>query len=157
VLLLALDTSTPAITVAVVDGTSVLAARDVVENRPRHAELLVPLLAQVLAEAGVSPQRLDGVAVGVGPGPFTSLRIGLATADVFAAALDLPVHGVCSLDVLAADVVAGLPAAELAGGFGVLVASALDGAGVVELLEARPLYLRRPDAVPPGAPKAALA
>jgi tRNA threonylcarbamoyladenosine biosynthesis protein TsaB len=55
----------------------------------------------VLKSAGVQRQQLTAIAVGVGPGPFTGLRIGLVTARMFGHALDVPVHGVCSLDVLA--------------------------------------------------------
>lgn len=100
VLLLALDTSTSAITVAVHDGTSVLATRSAVDAR-RHTELLAPLLADCLDTAGVRPADVTDVAVGTGPGPFTGLRVGLVTARTFGWALGIPVHGVCSLDVLA--------------------------------------------------------
>jgi tRNA threonylcarbamoyl adenosine modification protein YeaZ len=98
--LLALDTATPAVTVAVADGPTVLAESTVVDAR-RHGELLAPAIAQVLAAAGVDARAVRGVAVGVGPGPFTGLRVGLVTARTFAAALGLPVVGVCTLDVLA--------------------------------------------------------
>jgi tRNA threonylcarbamoyl adenosine modification protein YeaZ len=98
--LLALDTATPAVTVAVADGDRVLAERTTVDAR-RHGELLAPAIEAVLAEAGVSRTELDRVAVGVGPGPFTGLRVGLVTARTLGAALDLPVVGVCTLDVLA--------------------------------------------------------
>ncbi len=78
-----------------------LAEASVVDAR-RHGELLAPLIARVLAEAGLAPSDLDAVAVGTGPGPFTGLRVGLATAQVLASSLGIPVLGVCSLDVLAA-------------------------------------------------------
>lgn len=100
-LLLAFDTATPAVTVALADGSTVLAERTVVDAR-RHGEVLAPGIAGVLAAAGVSRADLTAVAVGVGPGPFTGLRVGLVTARALAAALRVPVHGVCSLDVLAA-------------------------------------------------------
>ncbi|WP_250292529.1 tRNA (adenosine(37)-N6)-threonylcarbamoyltransferase complex dimerization subunit type 1 TsaB, partial [Frankia sp. CiP1_Cm_nod1] len=73
------------------------AARRVVDPR-RHAELLVPLVREVLDEAAVRPADLDGVVVGIGPGPFTSLRVGVVTAGAFADALGRPAYGVCSLD-----------------------------------------------------------
>lgn len=228
--LLALDTSTPAVTVAVVhhEGGAgaaspvVLAAREVVDAR-RHAEVLTPLVAATLAAAGVASAQLTGVVVGVGPGPFTGLRIGLMTATALGDALAIPVQGVCSLDALAvqardagiegpllvatdarrrevywatydaagrtagpavghpADVLAELTAAGWAGtvvGHGAQVhAAAFEAAGLAprtpiypragdlvtarhrgaSALAPRPLYLRRPDAVVPGAPKPVLA
>ncbi len=99
-LLLAFDTATPAVTVALYDGAAVLAECTTVDAR-RHGELLAPGIARVLAEAGADRSALTGVAVGVGPGPFTGLRVGLVTARALGEALALPVHGVCSLDVLA--------------------------------------------------------
>jgi tRNA threonylcarbamoyladenosine biosynthesis protein TsaB len=108
VLLLAFDTSTPAVTVALHDGTQVLAARTVVDAR-RHGELLAPGIAHVLADAGASASDLTGIAVGVGPGPFTGLRIGLMTARAMGDALSIPITGVCTLDVIAAAVVSAQP------------------------------------------------
>jgi tRNA threonylcarbamoyl adenosine modification protein YeaZ len=220
VLLLALDTSTPAVTVALHDGSQVVAESTVVDAR-RHSELLAPALTQVLAQAGAAPGDLTQIAVGVGPGPFTGLRVGVVTALALGCALELAVLGVCSQDALAhaavrdgevggpfavvtdarrrevywarydragvrvrapqvdrpavvaavaaADGLAVLgPATELydfagarqveAGG--PLSAGALAQAvvaGRVELLPPRPLYLRRPDATPPGERKRVLA
>lgn len=102
-LLLGLDTATPAVTVALHDGARVLAQATTVDKH-RHAELLAPAIAQVLAEVGADRADLTAIAVGVGPGPFTGLRVGVVTARVLGAALGIPVHGVCSLDVIAADV-----------------------------------------------------
>ncbi|MEU0085509.1 tRNA (adenosine(37)-N6)-threonylcarbamoyltransferase complex dimerization subunit type 1 TsaB [Streptomyces sp. NPDC006274] len=99
-LLLAMDTATPAVTAALHDGTSVVAASSRVDAR-RHGELLLPAVDKVLAEAGVKLDAVTGVVVGVGPGPYTGLRVGLVTAATFASALGLPVHGVCTLDGLA--------------------------------------------------------
>ena len=110
-LLLAFDTATPAVTVAVCDGARPLAEHTVVDPR-RHGELLAPGIQAALQEAGVQRSALDGIAVGVGPGPFTGLRVGLVTARVLAATLDIPVFGVCTLDALA-------QAAGLPGEFGV--------------------------------------
>ncbi|WP_393097695.1 tRNA (adenosine(37)-N6)-threonylcarbamoyltransferase complex dimerization subunit type 1 TsaB [Streptomyces sp. LN325] len=98
--LLALDTATPAVTVALHDGTSVIAASSQVDAR-RHGELLLPAVDRVLAEAGLRLDAVTGVVVGVGPGPYTGLRVGLMTADTFGLALGVPVHGLCTLDALA--------------------------------------------------------
>nr|WP_284291427.1 tRNA (adenosine(37)-N6)-threonylcarbamoyltransferase complex dimerization subunit type 1 TsaB [Angustibacter aerolatus] len=68
--------------------------------------MLAPAVEQVLAQAGRAPADLTGVAVGTGPGPFTGLRVGLVTAQALAEALGVPAHGVCTLDVLAAEAVA---------------------------------------------------
>ncbi|SDQ13503.1 tRNA (adenosine(37)-N6)-threonylcarbamoyltransferase complex dimerization subunit type 1 TsaB [Quadrisphaera sp. DSM 44207] len=113
-LLLALDTSA-AVGVAVSDGSAVLASRVEADAR-RHAELLAPAVRSVLAEAGVARRELTAVAVGVGPAPFTGLRVGLVTALTLGLVLDAPVHGVCSLDAVAATALAAVPDA-LAGGF----------------------------------------
>jgi tRNA threonylcarbamoyl adenosine modification protein YeaZ len=98
--LLALDTATPAVTVALHDGTSVVASSSQVDAR-RHGELLLPAVDRVLAEAGTGLDSVTGVVVGVGPGPYTGLRVGLMTADTFGLALGVPVHGLCTLDGLA--------------------------------------------------------
>ncbi|MFF2998256.1 tRNA (adenosine(37)-N6)-threonylcarbamoyltransferase complex dimerization subunit type 1 TsaB [Streptomyces sp. NPDC057950] len=99
-LLLALDTATPAVTVALHDGTSAIASSSQVDAR-RHGELLLPAVDRVLAEAGLRLDAVTGVVVGVGPGPYTGLRVGLMTADTFGLALGVPVHGLCTLDALA--------------------------------------------------------
>lgn len=103
-MLLAIDTSTSLIGAALHDGVRVLAEATELEAR-RHAELLGPCVQRCLDEAGVAPEELTGVAVGVGPGPFTGLRVGLVTALVLAAVGGVPVHGICSLDALAAEAV----------------------------------------------------
>ncbi|MEV5989468.1 tRNA (adenosine(37)-N6)-threonylcarbamoyltransferase complex dimerization subunit type 1 TsaB [Streptomyces sp. NPDC052051] len=99
-LLLALDTATPAVTVALHDGTSVVASSSQVDAR-RHGELLLPAVDRVLAEADTRLDAVTAVVVGVGPGPYTGLRVGLMTADAFGLALGVPVYGVCTLDALA--------------------------------------------------------
>ena len=98
--LLAFDTATPAVTVALHDGERVVAALTRVDAM-RHGELLAPGIAAVLEDAGIVRQDLTAVAVGVGPGPFTGLRVGLVTARTLGLALEVPVYGVCTLDVLA--------------------------------------------------------
>ena len=99
-LLLALDTATPAVTVALHDGTSVVASSSQVDAR-RHGELLLPTVDRVLAAAGTRLDAVTAVVVGVGPGPYTGLRVGLMTADTFGLALGVPVYGLCTLDALA--------------------------------------------------------
>ncbi|MGW2840337.1 tRNA (adenosine(37)-N6)-threonylcarbamoyltransferase complex dimerization subunit type 1 TsaB [Streptomyces sp. NPDC001493] len=95
-----MDTATPAVTVALHDGTSVVAESGQVDAR-RHGELLLPTVDRVLAEAGTTLDAVTGIVVGVGPGPYTGLRVGLVTAATFASALSVPVHGLCTLDGLA--------------------------------------------------------
>jgi tRNA threonylcarbamoyl adenosine modification protein YeaZ len=223
VLVLSLDTSTPAVTVAVSDRvprrpiTTQASRHEVAVNR--HGELLAPMIEAVLAEAGAAPRDLAAVGVGLGPGPFTGLRVGIMTAAAMGDALGIPVYGVCSLDVIAYSVQSenisfavmtdarrkqvywatydeigsridgpdiGTPAAvaeHLAGRVTHVVGSGAqlyrseltsftlvegheypDAAVLPELLTAKvlnhapgdqltPLYLRRPDATPPGRPK----
>ena len=115
-LLLAFDTATPAVTVALHDGTHVLAETTTVDAR-RHGELLASSIDAVLAEAGAGRLDITAVAAGTGPGPYTGLRAGLVTARVFGSALGVPVYGVCTLDVIAAD------AAAAAGGREFIVAT----------------------------------
>jgi tRNA threonylcarbamoyladenosine biosynthesis protein TsaB len=209
--LLAFDTATPYVTVALHDGADVVAERRS-EQRMKHGEQLAPLIESVLADAGIVRQDLTAIAVGTGPGPFTGLRVGLVTARTLAFVLELPVYGVCTLDVLAVQAVQAGPAI---GGDFVVATDArrkevylasydergrrLDGPDVLrpadaatdlpvvgegavlypdafpnargpllpsagwlahavteelaELTDPEPLYLRRPDAVAPGAPK----
>jgi tRNA threonylcarbamoyl adenosine modification protein YeaZ len=106
VLVLGLDTATPAVSVALHDGERVVSQACAVDAR-RHAELLTPMIAKALADAGAPRGDLTGVAVGVGPGPYTGLRVGVVTARVLGSVLGVPVHGVCSLDVIAAAVQVG--------------------------------------------------
>jgi tRNA threonylcarbamoyladenosine biosynthesis protein TsaB len=102
--LLAFDTATPQVTVALHDGDDVVAEYSASESM-RHGEMLAPGIAEVLAGAGAISQDVTAVAVGVGPGPFTGLRVGLVTARTMGLALDIPVYGVCTLDVIAAEAV----------------------------------------------------
>jgi tRNA threonylcarbamoyladenosine biosynthesis protein TsaB len=102
--LLAFDTATPHVTVALHDGSSVVAEFEPEESM-RHGEMLAPGIDRVLADAGATAADLTAVAVGVGPGPFTGLRVGLVTARTLAFVRGIPVHGVCSLDVLAASAI----------------------------------------------------
>jgi tRNA threonylcarbamoyl adenosine modification protein YeaZ len=208
--LLAFDTSSPTVTVAVHDGTDVV-TEHTSERQMKHGEQLAPLIETALASAGLVRQDLTAVGVGVGPGPFTGLRVGLVTARTLGHVLELPVYGVCSLDVLAVEAVA---LRAVSGEFAVASDARrkevylatydadghrLDGPVVdkpavlatdrpavgegallypesfprpvgpqrpsagwlartvaeerAELMDPEPLYLRRPDAATPGAPK----
>ncbi|KUI30185.1 tRNA threonylcarbamoyladenosine biosynthesis protein TsaB [Mycobacterium sp. IS-1742] len=102
-LILAIDTATPAVTAGVVrredDGLTVLAERVTVDPRA-HAERLTPNVLAAVGDAGITVGDLTAVVVGCGPGPFTGLRVGMATAAAYGHALGIPVHGVCSLDAI---------------------------------------------------------
>ncbi len=102
-IVLTIDTATPAVTAGIVEvGETVttLAERTVVDARA-HAERLTPNIVAALADCGKSMADLDAVVVGCGPGPFTGLRVGMATAAAYGQALGIPVHGVCTLDAIA--------------------------------------------------------
>jgi tRNA threonylcarbamoyl adenosine modification protein YeaZ len=98
-LVLAIDTATPAVTAGVVADGSLLAERVTVDPRA-HAERITPNVLGALADAGVRMVDLGAVVVGCGPGPFTGLRVGMATAAAYGHALGIPVYGVCSLDAI---------------------------------------------------------
>lgn len=207
-LTLGLDTSTQ-VQVGLADGARVLAGRTF-DDPKRHVEQLAPLLSTMITEAGVAITAVTRIVVGVGPGPYTGLRVGIATARILGSVLGVDVRGVCGLDVLAAqwqradrpdgdfviatdarrrevywarydadgtriegpsvgspdrlpDLPIGGPAglvhpelastgpARLDGGVLALVGPALPDAGI------EPLYLRSPDATPPGPRKSVLA
>jgi len=98
---LGIDTTQDACRAAVIDGARVMAARSEPMQRG-HQERLAPLVAQVMAEAGLGFDALDRIAVTVGPGSFTGLRVGLAFAKGLALALGIPCVGVPTLPALAA-------------------------------------------------------
>lgn len=99
-MLLAIDTSAGT-SVAVVDrDAGVLASRDSADTRG-HAESIGTFIAECLVEAGVSVEQLSAVVAGVGPAPFTGLRVGIAAARVFALGADRPAIAVASHDALA--------------------------------------------------------
>ncbi|WP_067833055.1 tRNA (adenosine(37)-N6)-threonylcarbamoyltransferase complex dimerization subunit type 1 TsaB [Nocardia lijiangensis] len=116
-LVLAVDTATPAVTAGLVEleqaapDAATVAELRTVASRVRvdaraHAEVLTPQILECLTEAGRSRTDIAAVVAGVGPGPFTGLRVGMATAAAFGDALGIPVYGVCSLDAIASDVFA---------------------------------------------------
>ncbi|MGW6129386.1 tRNA (adenosine(37)-N6)-threonylcarbamoyltransferase complex dimerization subunit type 1 TsaB [Cellulomonas sp. NPDC055163] len=116
---LALDTSS-SVAVALIDAAGrTLVAWSAPEQR-HHAELLAPMIDAVLTEAGVDRTQVTAVVAGTGPAPYTGLRVGLVTARTLALALGVPVHGVSSLDALAAEAADRL---RLAAGDEVLVAT----------------------------------
>jgi tRNA threonylcarbamoyl adenosine modification protein YeaZ len=108
VLVVVVDSATPAVTagVALVDPTGhdqvVMLAEHRSVDPKAHGELLAPAVARVLAAAGVAGRDLAAVVAGIGPGPFTGLRAGLATATALAQGLNIPSYGVCSLDGIGA-------------------------------------------------------
>ncbi len=126
-LVLALDTSTPSVTAGVVrllrpheftaaihrdpavaPKPSDLLSEQFVTNPFAHAERLIPLAKAALADTGHTVRDIDAVVVGLGPGPFTGLRVGIATAAALGDGLDIPVHGVPSHDGTARALAAAL-------------------------------------------------
>jgi tRNA threonylcarbamoyladenosine biosynthesis protein TsaB len=105
-IVLAIDTATAAVTAGVVDhgGVDVDVLAERVTTDPRaHAEQLTPNVLAALSDAGLGMADLEAVVVGCGPGPFTGLRVGMATAAAYGHALGIPVFGVCSLDAIGVD------------------------------------------------------
>jgi tRNA threonylcarbamoyl adenosine modification protein YeaZ len=104
VLVLALDTATPTLVAGLgrwsQDGGVEVLAERAVPSGNKHAELLTPAIRGVLDDARVTMAALDAVVTGLGPGPFTGLRVGIVTALTLADARGLPVVGVCSLDAV---------------------------------------------------------
>jgi tRNA threonylcarbamoyl adenosine modification protein YeaZ len=99
-----MDSATPAITAAAVEiasdgAVTVLAERATVDARA-HGELLAPAISEVLTQVGKTPADLSAIVAGVGPGPFTGLRVGLVTAATMADTLGIPAYGVCTLDAI---------------------------------------------------------
>ena len=101
-IVLALDTALEACSVAVVSGGRPLAVRSEAMARG-HQERLAPMVAEAMHEAGLAFEALDRIAVTVGPGSFTGLRVGLAFAKAMSLALDVPCVGVGTLEALAAS------------------------------------------------------
>ncbi|SFO20112.1 tRNA threonylcarbamoyl adenosine modification protein YeaZ [Geodermatophilus obscurus] len=201
-LVLALDTATPTLVAGVArrtGGDAEVLAERAVPSGNRHAELLVPAVREALAAAGVALADVGAVVAGLGPGPFTGLRVGVVTAAALADARGIPAVGVCSLDAVgsgARTVVTDARRREVYWAAYDATGARVEGPGVVRPEEARltgplvgdprfadrlgapvepagvttagllraaaallddpsaagplvPLYLRRPDAVPP--------
>ncbi|MDO4910116.1 MAG: tRNA (adenosine(37)-N6)-threonylcarbamoyltransferase complex dimerization subunit type 1 TsaB [Corynebacterium sp.] len=103
-LILAIDSSTPSLVAGLVrveEKQYTLVKDGSKQNCADHNEQLVPTIQELLAAAGHSFADVDAVALGQGPGPFTGLRVGMATAIAIADALQVPVYPVCSLDAIA--------------------------------------------------------
>lgn len=101
-MILGIETSVEHVGVAVGDSRGIRADATVSSDR-RHAESLTPMIGFVMQQAGLDMRDLSAVAVDVGPGLFTGMRVGIATAQSMAWALELPVVPVCSLDALATN------------------------------------------------------
>ncbi|MFJ6195654.1 tRNA (adenosine(37)-N6)-threonylcarbamoyltransferase complex dimerization subunit type 1 TsaB [Micromonospora sp. NPDC092111] len=111
-LVLVVDSSTPAVTAALAevtaDGVALRAYRCTVDARA-HGELLAPHVDAVLTDADARPGDLAAIVAGLGPGPFTGLRVGLVTAATMGQVLGIPTYGVCSLDGIGHPAAAGEP------------------------------------------------
>lgn len=109
---LAIDTATTALVTGVVDTESGQITQRVLADTRAHNERLMPTILAVMSEAGVELGALDAIVAGMGPGPFTGLRVGMATAQALADALSIPLHGVCTHDAIAHAALAGADAAD---------------------------------------------
>lgn len=103
-LVLGIDTSTDVRVGLAGDGVPLASAA--VRDVRQHAERLAPLIAELVQSAGVTLGEVTQICVGMGPGPFTGLRVGIVTAQTLASVLRVPLRGVCGLDVVAAQFVA---------------------------------------------------
>jgi len=104
-LVLAVDTAT-VVTVGLARGETYLGGQ-AVDDRLAQVEQLMPTIARVVDLAGVTMGEIGEIVVGLGPGPFTGLRVGVVTAQVLATTLGARLHGICTLDVIAAEHAAG--------------------------------------------------
>ena len=99
-IILSIDTATDGVSVAISDGTRVLASSEM-RSEKQHAEVLTTMIDFVRKQAGVSFGDVGAVAVDIGPGLFTGMRVGIASAKAIAQVLDVPIIGATSLDILA--------------------------------------------------------
>ena len=97
---LAIDTSTPTSSVALAVGREVVASSSRLD-RTGHSAFLVPAMDFCFDQAGWTPTDLDAVVVDIGPGLYTGIRVGLATAQALAAAVGIPIVPASSLDAIA--------------------------------------------------------
>jgi tRNA threonylcarbamoyladenosine biosynthesis protein TsaB len=108
--ILAIDTSTEYCSVALLHGE--ITCQEILAGQ-RHSELILPMVKQILNEAGLPLVQLDGIAFGAGPGSFTGLRIACGVAQGLALGAGLPVTGICTLEALAQEAGAGFVIAAL--------------------------------------------
>ncbi len=100
-MLLALDTSTQTVGMALYDGVQIV-GESIWQTRSHHTVEVAPALNELFTRCRIKPADLEGIAVALGPGSFTSLRIGLAVAKGLAMAVRIPVVGIPTLNILAA-------------------------------------------------------
>jgi tRNA threonylcarbamoyladenosine biosynthesis protein TsaB len=105
--ILAIETATEACSVALLIDQEVIEVYEVAPRR--HAELVLPMIEALLAQAGMSRTQLDAIAVGRGPGAFSGVRLAIAVAQGLALAIDRPVLSISTLRVLAQQAVSQLP------------------------------------------------
>jgi tRNA threonylcarbamoyl adenosine modification protein YeaZ len=98
---LAIDTSV-GVSVAILRSNGEVTQSQAIDHG-MQGELTAELISKVVADSGLKIEEITDVVVGVGPGPFTGLRVGLVTASVFAHAREISIHGICSLDAIAFD------------------------------------------------------
>jgi len=110
--LLAIDTALEAVSVCLTDGDEVLANAEAESDR-RHGEMLAPMIQALLHQAGCTVRDIGCIGVDVGPGLFTGMRVGIATAKAMAEVLQTDLVGVSSLEVLAAQAVASSAATDM--------------------------------------------
>lgn len=130
------------------DRLDILASQKV-DLRHGHAAVLVPMVAEVMGQAGVDLKALDAVAAGIGPGGFTGLRIALSTARGLGLALDRPVIGITSFQAAAANLSADVRRAH-PGGILVMIDSRREEPYVASLdddlmFRAKPCFMTMPD------------
>lgn len=99
-IVLAIETSTPQTSVAFGNAEGVMVSAEISGIRPRR-EAVIPTIEDLMERSGLRLDQVGGIAAGVGPGLFTSLRVGLESAKALAQVLKVPLVGLCSLDVLA--------------------------------------------------------
>jgi len=104
--ILAIDTSSPVASAAVMVDSN-LVGEYVISNGKTHSQIIIPLISDMLTKAGISVHEIDVFAVSLGPGSFTGLRIGIATAKSFAQALNKKIIGISALDSLHANLPCG--------------------------------------------------